>query len=127
MNILEAMQALKDGKKIRKRQWENMNFYIQLNRNFQIVDPQGDVAAMNTYKLGGDEWELYDDTEYFDFFEAVARMRYGKVVANKECPSKHYYVDDGEFGYKDTQGKYYHCSGVSIGLTNSTEWFEVKD
>ena len=124
MNAIEAMQALKDGKKIRKRHWRDRKIHIQLNKNGQIVDPRGDAIAMNTYNLVSDEWELYDDTEYFDFFEAIKRIKEGKKVSTEDVKGPIYKLDRaGHTILLDGFGDSF--SFIRDEIT-SNRWYEVE-
>lgn len=123
MNVLEALQALKDGKKIRKKDWLYAGYYIQLNEHNQIIDLHGDVKQIYTDSLN-DEWELYDDAKHFDCFEAMKRLKDGKKVSFYS-DSRLYYVEEN--GYIMFHAK---CSSMPINFLQddflSKYWHEVE-
>lgn len=126
MNAIEAMQALKDGKKIYKKQWSDEEFYyVELNENNQIIDQQGEFSYICTENLTADDWELYDDTEYFDFFEAIARIKEGKKVSHASSDKFIYKFDeDSHMIILEEFGNEFSFIEEEI---NSNKWYEVKE
>ncbi len=87
MNIIQAMQALENGKKIRRVDWLDSNCCLRLDKQKgEIKDEYNNnmvgIPIDNFFK---DEWEIY--TEYFDFFEAMRRIKEGKKVTNTDANS----------------------------------------
>ena len=126
MNAIEALKALKDGKKVKSRCWADRKAYIELNENKQIVGGQNEPSYIWIEDLASDEWELYDDTEYFDFFEAMKRIKAGKRVSNTNANSCGYVYKLNEDNHTITLDKL-NCSFDFIHKEiNSDKWFEVE-
>lgn len=68
MNVREVMQALMDGKKVRKNSWFK-NDFIELKNNM-LLDEEG---VMPNFYFQGDDWEIYEEYQ-MDFVEALAWM-----------------------------------------------------
>ena len=62
MNIIEALQALKDGLKIRKTGWSNSSYYIYLTEGgvCNQIGEHEEIIISNLYHLA-DVWELYTE------------------------------------------------------------------
>lgn len=119
MNIIEALQAMKDSKKIRGRKWKNKQIYFELNENGQIVNLHGNLVDIWTNSLTADDWEVYEPIEYFDFFEAIKRLKDGKKVTNE-------WIKPGYYYYGDTI-QYVNCTPpIEYKEYNSKRWFEVE-
>ncbi len=61
MNIIEALQALRDGKKIRVREWNDKRRFYSLMDDC-VVDEKGrgeEINIRTLYALVDDTWELY--------------------------------------------------------------------
>ena len=124
MNIIDAYEALKDGKQIRRCQWKDKEYYLELNKNNQIVDPQGEFAFIWTESLSDDDWEIYDDTKYFDFFEAIKRIKAGKRIANANTDKFIYKLDeDSHMIILEEFGSDFNFIQEEI---NSNKWYEVE-
>ena len=128
MNVIEAMQALKDGKKIRGRKWKNKQIYFELNENGQIVNLHGNLVNIWPNSLTSDDWELYEP-EYFDFFEAIARIKEGKRVTCKHNSNFYYYYDE-DLNKPLRMIKASNLNNSQAVFcdfeTNSKEWYEVE-
>lgn len=64
MNYIEALQALKDSKKIRKNSWDKGK-YVYIEDNFIVTDC-GDVIDLvvdDLEDITKDKWELYQTEE----------------------------------------------------------------
>ena len=73
MNLKEALQALGDGKKIRRKGWPTENYIFIDNAEDGgsfISDETGRNAIYFAY---GDDWEIYEEY-HMDFVEALAWM-----------------------------------------------------
>jgi hypothetical protein len=63
MNIIEALQALRDGKKIRITEWNDKRRYYCLKGD-RLVDESGkaeDINIRTSYVLVDDIWEIYTE------------------------------------------------------------------
>ena len=128
MNIIDAYEALRNGKKVRKNHWPDKDSYIELNAESQIVDKYGDPAPFYAYNMvEPDSWEFYEpecEIEYFDFFEAMKRLKEGKKVTNVNDPQVYFklIVNDLYFYVDDV--------AVDAQFTKSDiaykKWYEVK-
>ena len=122
MNVIEALQALKDGKKIRGRKWKNKQIYFELNENGQIVNLHGNLVNIWPNSLDADDWELYEP-EYFDFFEAIARIKAGKKVTNAGVDTFIYKLD--EDSHKIILEEFGSDFNFIQEEINSKKWYEV--
>lgn len=66
MNLLEAMQAVLAGERVRRKNWDESR-YIMLDASNRIVDEKGKITSMAHPIVGagameailGEEWEIY--------------------------------------------------------------------
>lgn len=85
MNYIEALQALKDGKKIRKNSW-GKNDYVYI-RECLILTNDGTTMELTTNCLAeitDDRWELYQ-TEEDRLIQAGKRWELYITCANVSC------------------------------------------
>lgn len=85
MNYIEALQALKDGKKIRKNSW-GKNDYVYI-RECLILTNDGTTMELTTNCLAeitDDRWELYQ-TEEDKLIQAGKRWELYITCANTSC------------------------------------------
>lgn len=85
MNYIEALQALKDGKKIRKNSW-GKNDYVYI-RECLILTNDGTTMELTTNCLAeitDDRWELYQ-TEEDRLIQAGKRWELYITCANTSC------------------------------------------
>ena len=52
MNFGQALEALKDGKKVARRGWNGKNQYIELATNISYMNAAGDVVNCNHDAIG---------------------------------------------------------------------------
>lgn len=129
MNIIEALQALKDGKKIRKVIWPNSNCYYYLDeRKGEMKDSYNNNAiGISIDNLFNDEWEIYEpEPEYFDFFEAIKRIKEGKKVTNVDsnsCGFIYKLDEDSRIIILDEPNRGFNFIHKEI---NSDKWYEVE-
>lgn len=62
MTGIEALEELKKGKVIRRKQW-NPEYYIYLNRNGEVVDGTGNSGTVLVSSFLEDGWESFDNSE----------------------------------------------------------------
>lgn len=100
MNQIEALQALVENKKIRKKHWKKEHF-LEFNSNRELVNESGFSDEEDSYEftvwvkndLTLDEWELYIDiltSEEKEYLEYVLKpfkdkIEYIKKLDNKIC------------------------------------------
>ncbi len=70
MNKKEAMQAVLDGKKVRKKNWSTKGSivtypYWYLNSDSDIVAESGEQVDFNGYSSTKDDWELFEPKQTF--------------------------------------------------------------
>jgi hypothetical protein len=60
MDIFEAIKALGEGKKIKKRDWED-DVYVVMDKHGNFVDEEGCVFGLTN--LRDNDWEIVDERE----------------------------------------------------------------
>ena len=64
MKFWQAMKALEEGKKVRRRNWEHGEYieWEDCDINNNVTDEKGIVFELSTlYCVDDNEWEIYDD------------------------------------------------------------------
>ena len=85
MNLNEAVEKLKKGYKIRRKNWIDIDYYIEVTNNGQIVDNNGlyrSIGIVSLSDLTEDAWELFktedDKLKYkgkkYAIYEACSNM-----------------------------------------------------
>lgn len=59
MNFQEAVQAMKEGKKVRRNSWGNKDYHYGLNENMIVIYNGEKIEDNNAVIIDGDDWELY--------------------------------------------------------------------
>lgn len=119
MNIIEALQALKDGKKVRQKYWGKGRF-VKANGDGTISDDGSrPVVLRNVYD---DDWELYTEpvritTEERKALE-LAKMCGFTGVYRVEFFTAH----TGVVFVVDTPGKSFNCL-----VSNVPKWSVLQD
>lgn len=112
-----------EGEKIRKAGWFN-DMYIQFhpeNKSFRkILDEENKLYTITEEDILDDDWEIYDDTDYFDWNLAYKAMKEGKIVSRKELEGC-IYLEDGYF--YDSNYEYYTISEEDL---ESNYWYLVE-
>lgn len=81
MNQIEALQALAEGKRIRRKVWSNKDCFLEFNDKGELVDENGFFVEQDSLEftvslkrdLIDDDWELYtviltkDEKEYLEY------------------------------------------------------------
>lgn len=97
MTIVEAVKALTEGKKIRRKDWEKDN-YITLIDN-QVVSQNGWSSGLCIDDFSADWWEEYKedilDEEEKKYLSAVIKPFRDRVKYVDKLET--YWVDNGEF------------------------------
>lgn len=52
MNFEKALEAIKDGKKAKRRSWNGKDQYIQIGTNVSYKTPDGEVVNANNEYIG---------------------------------------------------------------------------
>lgn len=84
MNTLDMMKALKDGKKVRNKNWENQ-------KDFMFLDEKGRIVTNFTEPLAGLEHYIYIRHMYEDNWEI-----FHNLVPFRELSEKTIFVFDKE-------------------------------
>jgi hypothetical protein len=97
MNFQKAYTELLEGKKIRRKAWENQTHLRMI---------EGEVIAFliehvsfydNVNVLISDDWHLSDNDKPLTFIEALEELKLGKVVRREDWPdNKYLLVTNGE-------------------------------
>lgn len=128
MDAMEAFKALLDGKKIKRKNWTGKGWYCCLHMETGGLRIQHYENFLNipNDRFFEDEWELYKpkhEHEYFDFFEAMKRMKDGKKVTNvnsDECYA--YSVESGAIYLIESKQE----ADFIAEEINCQEWYEVE-
>lgn len=87
MKFWEAMKALEEGKKVRKKRWEK-DAFLPTRRNLD----GSEWIILATIGLNED-WELYEEPEQtYSFMEVVKGLKEGKEFRRKSWPNKEYSI-----------------------------------
>jgi hypothetical protein len=60
MNIIEALQALKNGKKMRRNWWDK-GLYIVMKCDGTICNGNASLTDISIGNITNDNWEIYND------------------------------------------------------------------
>ncbi len=62
----QAIKWLKEGKNVRRKSWENIDFYIESSNDFFMqVLHEGRVAGLSIMDFEATDWEVYEE-EYYE-------------------------------------------------------------
>jgi len=95
MNKLEAIKAMLEGKKVRRKVWFEGE-YIYLDKYGNIVNNEGNIEEISGYDFDG--WEIYKPKkEKVDLYLYAVKDKYGtwKITKNfykseKECKNDYF-------------------------------------
>ena len=100
MNIIEAANLLKQGKKVRRQSWDNKDAYLQKDPNddretvylttTRGVEKTEDVHTWDAvvHELLADNWQEYPEpVEYRTFMQALVYLRQGHSIKRKDWES----------------------------------------
>lgn len=82
MNTLEAIQALKEGKKVRKLNWSK-DIYLYRHKNNKYDDVLWNDNAMYMYNINGKT--LFSDNDEWELYEEPINLVDGNVYVEKVC------------------------------------------
>lgn len=109
MTIEEAIKALKEGKKIRRKTWEVIK-YIQLDKD-GIIRDDGDCEAtfiLKSDSIVGDVWEIFEEPildkqekKYLENFLRPFTKRYDKILIAKASNEAFYWLDIDFYTFKN--------------------------
>ena len=60
MNVFEAMKALGEGKKVRRKNWE-YGEYLMMDEDLNILDEKDNVFGFINLNLNDDDWEIIEE------------------------------------------------------------------
>lgn len=72
-NIWHAIRSLKDGKKVRRSHWEDLNKYIILKNGIFCVDQNEDKFQFDFNDLEQEDWVIYLTNE--ERINSIAELR----------------------------------------------------
>ena len=85
MNYIEALQALVDGKKIKKKDWADQEYYfIANNKIYNSLGMECFLSINDEEELTEDTWEIYMD-ERDKLIQAGKRWELYITCANTSC------------------------------------------
>ena len=128
MNYCEAVKLLKDGKAIKA--------FIPGFKDYICLDSDGGIRIVNDYEsvpqalymnaLNRNDWQIEEKIEYFDFKEAIKRMRNCKRVVRKADCNKFKYIFY-DCGYK-VRNNHDMCNYAQFEIADvdCVDWYEVK-
>lgn len=135
MNIIEAGNELSKGRKIRLSEWEEGKFIQRSSYGLDSIRPlfnqYGENYLLNMYDLLSINWEIYEEPkEYFDFAEAVARIKQNKTVACDGTENNDYFWYE-KVSEPNPWRRYIKECGLNQPAVfdsyevNSDKWYEV--
>ena len=71
MKFWEAMKALEEGKKVRKKEWDEWK-YLQINDSNCIINEVGMYVCINLIHIN-DDWEIYN-RDFGEFVKGLEKM-----------------------------------------------------
>lgn len=109
MTFQEILEYAEKGERIRRTEWGNKDFYIQLMPIEEYFVTRHGQRYLNLCleDYRADDWKVCDNREYFDWNKALELMEQGKCVARKSwrCIDEGWmYLDSYE---KDIFSKWY--------------------
>ena len=93
MVLMEAMNALSEGKKIRRNSWDEQE-YIRLNEDGQLIDELGDPVEIffDSDDMKEDNWKPankpilnYSEKDYLENLIRPFRKRFERILVAKEA------------------------------------------
>lgn len=88
MNLLEALKALTEGKKIRRESWDRTP-YIYIDKNGELRNSTGDLTNI-VIGVENDDWEIVEEPvldkqekNYLENFLRPYTKRYDKILIKK--------------------------------------------
>ncbi len=130
MNIIDAIKEMNEDKEIYRTCW-SCKQKLKASEDFKIL---ADVATNTVYAFSvtdllADDWAIYEKPkEYFDFFEAIKRIKEGKRVTCKHNSNFYYYYDE-DLNKPLRMIKASNLNNSQAVFcdfeTNSKEWYEV--
>lgn len=110
MDIAEAMKALKEGKKVRRKFWKP-DFYYYLDKNGMLIDSNNQLAIIpiDFIAVNAKDWEIYkepildkEEKKYLESFLRPYTKRFDKITITKArfC-SGDFAIRIGFFAFKD--------------------------
>lgn len=60
MTGIEALSALKEGKKVRRKKWKK-EYYIYVNENREVLDDTGHAGTVLVSDFFKDGWEIFKE------------------------------------------------------------------
>ena len=98
MNFSEALLLLKEGKKVKRKEWKNSNYIEFKDGNLYIVfdDKYISWEFVKMKHIMADDWEEYkkpsltnEEKEYLRMIIKLGNYHIRTVEKNKLCPSMH--------------------------------------
>ena len=109
MNLIEALQAMEKGKKVRKTYWSGKEYaYMGLGGNVFHINPRTqdiDLYSLVFFNLQQDDWELCEKTPFLDleekaYLESVLRPFREKVAYIKKQNSAYEEFEEIQIVFK---------------------------
>lgn len=71
MNFLEAVQKMKEGKKVKRSVWGSTFWYMKPNSGFENMVYQNDILmdGVAMYNIQATDWEVVDEDKYWNLAE----------------------------------------------------------
>ena len=128
MNFGKAIEALKEGKKIKLPSWKG--YWVKEGNTIKMYCKDGNVLDIREtedvfYTLGNiasDEWEVVDECNIdlnittFSFGEAIRKLKAGKKVARKGWNGKNQYIELAtNISYVSANGEIVNAEHEAIG------------
>lgn len=120
MKVYEAMKALGEGKKIKKRNWEH-DAYLVIDEDLDILDEEGNEFEFGFINLNDDDWEIVDEREEAD---QLLKDLYKILDTFLDYDYNQYDVflyDEPQDEYKDID----HMRGLFIQLKEMNKYYKL--
>ena len=126
LNFIEAVQAAKAGKRIRRASWALNCAVADVNNYFYYIG-QNDSFFICIVDILADDWEIVPEPpKTMTFMEAWTAMKEGKKVKRLEMPQI-YRIDKHEIFRQDCHTSAWYCAGLHFIDIEATDWIVVEE
>lgn len=110
MTLEEAIKALKEGKKIKRKKWDVIK-YVQLDKDGKLRDDRGceTTFILRSNSIVGDNWEIVEEPildkqekKYLENFLRPYTKRYDKIkITKNNIGSGRFFIGINFFAFKN--------------------------
>lgn len=130
MKFEEILPYLRNGEKIRQDDWKKGEYICIPIDSLLIRTQNNEEYILDNYDFKIDNWELYDETEYFDFNQVLKYLEEGKCVSRKNwkklsCHHQYIFKDKTDKKlYNDREERIYWIADEDIF---AKDWFLIDN